>query len=415
MHVPSFPKILLVVCFAVLAAGRATGCKCGSKYHGKSGWEQAKLDANDATVIFEGVPVRAELQWDLLQAQEGARISANAFSDRACEPRMLVTFRVQRSYKGALGPTVQIKTGLGGGDCGAVFDTGLTYLVFGDGTNLSDLNVNMCSPGGWVESPFVATELRYVRKERPIGGDLAISKSGTPDATAAIEAQTRRNSEEFQRRYAAATGKICGRVLAEKATYENDGILSFLSADGYSPIQHPDSAVNPDGSFCSSLLGPGEYYLYFSRGSQDGPTSASYYPGEAEQDKATKIKVKAGQTESNITFSVPKQKAYSVRGVISTDDKSGLGADSVSVSLISLDGLPYLLARNKTVDFEGALPLPKVKYFEMENVPPGRYVAYVSVLGKGWYTKKKIVNVTTHSKFISLELEHTVPTNSPGH
>ena len=296
-----------------------------------------------------------------------------------------------------------------------MFDTGLTYLVFGDGTNLSDLNVNMCSPGGWVESPFVATELRYVRKEQPIASDLAISKSETPDATAAIEAQTRRNSEEFQRRYAAATGNICGRVLAEKVTDENDGILSFLSADGYSPIQHPDSAVNPDGSFCSSLLGPGEYYLYFSRGSRDGPTSASYYPGEAEQDKATKIKVKAGQTESNITFSVSTQKAYSVRGFISTNDKSGLGADSVSVSLISLDGRPYLFVHTKTVDFQGSLPLPKIKYFDIDNVLPGRYVAYVGVRGEGWYTKKEIVDVTTHSKFISLELERTVPTNSPGH
>jgi hypothetical protein len=101
--------------------------------------------------------------------------------------------------------------------------------------------------------------------------------------------------------------------------------------------------------------------------------------------------------------------------MISTNDKSELGADSVSVSLISLDGLPYLFVQSKTVDFQGSLPLPKVKYFDIDNVPPGRYVAYVSVLGKGWYTKKEIVDVTRHSKFISLELERTVPTSSSGH
>lgn len=414
MHLPAFPKILLVACFAALAAGHAPGCKCGSKYHRKSGWELAKLETNDATVIFEGTPEHLELRWDVLQAQEGARISANLFR-RDCEPTMLVTFRVQRSYKGTLGPTIQVKTGLGGGDCGAMFETGLTYLVFADGTSPNDLNVTMCSPGGWIEDPSIAPKLRLVRKERPIASDLAISKSGTPDAVAAIEAQTRRNSEEFQRRYAAATGKICGRLLAEKATYENVGILSFLSAEGYSPIQHPNSAVNSDGSFCSRQLGPGEYYLCFLRGSRDGPMLASYYPGVIEQGKATKIEVKAGETESNITFNVPTQKAYSVRGIISTNDKLGLSANSVSVSLISLDGLPYLFVQSKTVDFQGSLPLPKVKYFDIDNVLPGRYIAYVSVRGEGWYTKKQIVGVTKHPKFISLELERPVPTNSPGH
>jgi hypothetical protein len=403
-----FVRVIAVASIAAIANGRAVGCQCGAKFHGKSDWELAKLEANAATVIFEGIPERLELQWDVMQAQEGARISAdNLGAKPSCGPMMLVTFRVQRAYKGALGPTIQIKTGLGGGDCGAVFDPGLTYLVFADGTSLNDLYVSMCSPGGWIASSNVATELRYFRKEKPIASDLLISKSWIPAGYAALDAQRRRDADEFRNRYAAATGKICGKVLAEKASDGNTGILSFLSTVGYSPVQHPTANVNPDGSFCSGFLGPGKYYLYFTRGSVEGPTSALYYPGVTEQNKATKVEVMAGRTESNIAFKIPVQKAYSVRGVISTNDKSGFDARSVSVSLIGLDGVPFLFAYNQAIDFRGSLPLPKVKYFEIENVLPGRYLAFVNVLGQGWYTKKEEVDVTTHMKFISLHLEHT--------
>jgi hypothetical protein len=393
-------KIVAVAYVAVIATGQAAGCKCGSKFHGKNSWELAKLEANDATAIFEGVPERLELKWDVMEAQEGERISADTFdSKRNCGPGMLVTFRVQRPYKGGLGPTIQIKTGLGGGDCGAVFDPGLTYLVFGSGTSLSDLEVSMCSPGGWVASSSVATELRYLRKEQPIASDLVISKPWTAAAYAALESQRYRDSDEFQERYAAARGKICGRVFAEKATDGNTGILSFLSTVGYSPLQHPTANVNPDGSFCSGFLAPGKYYLYFTRESVEGPTSAVYYPGVSERNKATKVEIGAGQTESNIAFKVPAQKAYSVRGIISTNDKSGLDARSVSVLLIDLDGGPFLFAHSQPIDFQGSFPLPKVKYFDIENVLPGRYIAYVSVLGQGWYTKKEEVNVTMRMKW----------------
>jgi len=57
-------------------------------------------------------------------------------------------------------------------------------------------------------------------------------------------------------------------------------------------------------------------------------------------------------------------------------------------------------------DFQSSFPLPKVKYFDFENVLPGHYIAYVSVLGEGWHTKKEELSVTTHMKFIFLELVH---------
>jgi len=188
-------------------------------------------------VIFEGKPERFELRWNVLSAKEGELISAeNSGANRGEWPRMFVTFRVQRGYKGDLRPQIQIKTGLGGGDCGALFAPGLTYLVFASGPTADDLGVSMCSPGGWVGSSTVATELRFLRNERPIASDLAPARRWTAEEYKAQEGQRRRDFEELQKRYAAVTGKICGTVVAENTMGGSTGLLSFLSTAGYSPI-----------------------------------------------------------------------------------------------------------------------------------------------------------------------------------
>jgi hypothetical protein len=402
-----FAKMSALACIATIATCRASACQCGSNFHGKNSWALAKLEASGTSVIFEGMPERFEVQWNVLNAKEGELISSEDSADKYSHlPGMLVTFRVQRTYKGDLGPEIQIKTGLGGGDCGAVFAPGLTYLVFASGPSVADLGVSMCSPGGWIGSPSVATELRYLRKERPTAGDLIRMKPWTVGEYAAQDVQRQRNFEDFQRRYAIVTGKVCGTLTADRLKDGNSGLLSFLSTTGFSPIEHPTANVNPNGSFCSGPLGPGKYYLYFSRGSDGGMMSAVFYPGVSEKAKATTIEVRAGQTQSNVLFEVPLQKTYSVRGIISTNDKSGLDSRNVYLSLIGLDGGPFLQRYNQLIDFQSPFPFLKTKYFNFENVLPGRYIAYVSVLGHGWYMKKQEMTVTTHSKFIFLQLEH---------
>jgi hypothetical protein len=401
----TFARIAVAACIALTAAGLVSACSCSDPLHGKTRWELARLEQEGSTVIFEGTPERFELQWSLLKAKEGELIPVESQFEKPGEgPRMLVTFRVQKSYKGDLGTEIQINTGLGGGDCGVVYSPGLTYLVFAGRSIAGGLWVSICSPGGWVESSGVATELRYLRKRHPTAADLVTVWPLTVEQYAAQEKKRHRDYEEFQKRYAAVTGKICGKVTAEKAKDENAGVLSFLSSTGYSPGEHPRVSINPDGSFCSMPLGPGKYYLYFTRGSEEGPTSAVYYPGVSDKNQATVVEANAGQTRSDILFIVPTQKGYSVRGIISTNDKSGLDARSVYVSLVRRD-VPSPFPQ-KTIDFRGLFLLPKTKYFEFENVLPGHYVACVSVLGQGWYTHKEEVTVTTHMKFISLKLVH---------
>ena len=400
-------RIAVVGCAVLTTIGQASACKCSSGFHGKNRWEMAKQEETGSTVIFEGTPERFDLQWDFLNVKPGEWIPTENQAVKPDEwPRMRVNFRVQRLYKGEARPEIQIITGLGGGDCAAIFAPGLSFLVFASGSPKGDLWVSMCSPGGWVGNSSVDTELRYLRKERPIARDLEAVRPLTAEECTTQEEKRRHDFEEYQRRYAAVTGKICGTVAAEKTRGGNTGMVSFLSLAGYSPVAHPTATVNADRSFCSQPLGPGKYYLQFTRSSEEGLTSAVYYPGVSERNKAAVIEVNAGQTQSDVTFNVPVQKTYSVRGVISTNDKSGLNATSVYVSLVSLDGVPFPAAYTKPINFEGSFPLPKMKYFDFENVLPGRYLAYVSVVGQGWYTKKEELSVTTHMRFISLQLMH---------
>lgn len=150
--------------------------------------------------------------------------------------------------------------------------------------------------------------------------------------------------------------------------------------------------------------GTGRYYVYYTRGTWDGHTEAAvYYPGVVAQGQAGIAQIGAGQVRGDVVLEAPKQGAYSVRGFISTDEKSGLGQSGAVVVLIGLDGRIW---HSRTVDFRGAFPLPRVKYFTFENVLPGRYIAYAVASGRVWLTKRVDVDVTTHAKLIFLELTH---------
>ena len=363
---------------------------------GGNAWEIAQRRAARAAAVFEGTPQHFEFQWNPLTAKPGDLAPADSPAGEPdlqwkTGPRMLMTFRIQRAYKGALERAVKIATGLGGGDCGAQFQPGLSYLVYAYGSAPGELSVSMCSPGGWIDSGSFATDLRYLRKERPIASDL------TPFDPRAFE---RLQQQGYKERYAARTGVICGTVIAG-APGNHSQMISFLSTMGHS-TRPPTTEVKQDGSFCSQGLGPGRYYLYFTR----GLVSALFYPGVVERTKAIAVEVSAGQSLSNIVFKVPTQKMYSVQGFISTNDKSELTEESVSVWLMGLDGATQQALYSQAVDFRGWFPLSKVKYFRIENVLPGHYRACALIAGRGWFTRTVDVDVTTRARFIFLELVH---------
>ena len=345
--------------------------------------------------------------WSVLSAKVGTWIPTESYGPNlAGLPRMVVSFRVLRIYKGDLGAETKIETGLGGGDCGAVYTPGLTYLIFVRSSPSGVPSVSMCSPGGWTGNEHRAIELRYLRKERPLASDLTPPLRPDPKQYAAQEKQRKHDYEEYLKRYAALTGEICGKVVAEDAKDGNAGVISFLFTGGFSPFEKPIANVGADGSFCSGRLGPGKYFLYFNGHTDEDPTYAAYYPGVPGREKAAAIEVHAGETVSGITFKVPVQKTYSVRGLLSIYDSSKTGDHRTSIELVNLDAVSFPAMHSLNIDFKTSSAFPKIKYFHFENVPPGRYTAYVSMLGLGWHTKKEEIVVTDHMKFISLELVH---------
>jgi len=391
----------IACCFCIVEP-RALACKCGSEFHGKSLWETAKLEAEGEPVIFEGQPTHFEIEWDLLNAKPGDFISADTPKFwYSAGPHMVITFKISRVYKGDLGSEVRLRTGLGGGDCAARFQPGLTYLVYASGKNPQDLSVGMCSPGGWIGEDFLATELRFLRNERRVPEDSLPRK----DLWTLTEAQQQQRYEERRKRFASVSGRICGTVVQHKPKEETFGGVAFLSTLGYLPFDYPTAQVKEDGSFCSDRLGPGSYYLYFTSSTRTRDVSAAYYPGVLDRAHAKAIEVAAGQDRSGIAITVPRQKTYSVRGFITADDKTGLGVADVSLALIS-EEQDRLWRYRDTVDFSNFLPLPRTKYFKFENVLPGHYFVYVSVMGEGWLTRKVEVDVNSSSKFIFLELSH---------
>ena len=399
-------RLSAFACMIAFAAQQAAACKCGSNIHAKNSWEQARLEAQAATVIFEGTPERREVRWSVLSEKEGELISADDPLQSATNwPRMIVTFQVRRAYKGDLGSEVKISTGFGGGDCGAGLPPGLTYLIYAKGS-MSDLGISMCSPGGWIGNDNVATELRYLRHEPPISSDLEPIRHPKTSESPKEREQRQHRYEEFEKRYAAVTGKICGTVTQERTGDKYPGFLVFLSSTGYSPVANPRAEIHQDGTFCSEALGPGKYYMFFTKASENRITSATYYPGVNTLREATAVEVSPRQTVTNVSFRIPGQKAHSVRGFISIGDKSELKSKRVFIGLVRSDGGSREAWYSQSADFDSFFPLPRVKYFAFDDVLPGDYIAFASVDGEGWFTKKVEVRVRTHTKLIFIELMH---------
>jgi hypothetical protein len=394
-------RLALVAFSLLIAAPHAYACRCGG-IRGRTAWEIAEKAAQGSQVIFEGSLIRSAVEWDILGAKDGDLVRPRQGSDsEGLHPRMVITFRVKTLYKGDnVGSEVQVRTGLGGGDCGSQFVTGLDYLVYAYASPADPnlLRVSQCGPGDWMGSSSIATHLRYLRKQTPLKNDLALLKHS---------AMILESSEwqENARRYTAATGQICGVVNpgAGAASEGGGGVVEFLSTSGYSPYP-PSVSLETGGKFCSDRLGPGEYYLHVTQWSSERRT-AGYFPGVAEREKATILKIGAGQVLSNLRFTLPEQKTYTIHGFLSIDDKSGMEQSGgvPTVFLISSDGRIW---DRQEIDLQQTLPLTKIKYFSFKNVAPGRYVAFALPLSSHGYTRIAHVQVTSHGKLIFLALKN---------
>ncbi len=311
-------------------------------------------------------------------------------------PHVVITFRVQRVYKGEAGSEVQVHTGFGGGDCGAQFSSGLTYLLFLLPQTDGVYGVTMCSPGGWTLGPQVPSQLRYLRGETPAPDDLLLPKRWSPEHSKEEIDQAKTDAARFNTVAAEQTGTICGRVERDAELRAEWGDVRLLSLLGYSPAQQPTAYLEDDGTFCAKYLGPGKYKLRFE--SRD---AFAYFPSTSSWDEAEPIEVAAGQTLSGITIRPIRHETYSVLGSLSIDRESELSGATVHIVLLSMDPVGPGFGR---VESMAPVSLFGKRFFFFTGVRPGRYVAIATVGSSDWLSTELDFTISSESQFISLEM-----------
>src|SRR5712664_1472 len=303
-------------------------------------------------VVFEGKVQSVELKWKLVTAKIGEVIPADIEEG---EPRTQVTFEVLRNYSEIEQKHFQVRTGLGGGDCGFPFEVGEKYLVDADKDESGDFSTGICSQTGLLADRQV--EVAYLR------GDSEI-----PRTTARSQPRP--------------TAQLCGHLVLDNAISPADGEISLFREGSTSIIPAEGAEPEADGSFCIAGIHPGKYFMVFSNGPERSPTSIVFFPGVAKLSEAKTIEVSAGQEISHLLFTVTPQKTYSVSGNLSNFG-SGQHQAKPNVLLFNADRFLLALSYSQEVAADGTFSFPQVL--------PGKYSAIVAVESSGdtkWSTKK---------------------------
>lgn len=119
-------KILLISIILISGFTNGFACKCAIL-----GLES---EIDNADLIFQGTPINKE----------------------QIESRMIYKFSVDKIWKGDKSDTIEIKTGLGGQDCGMIFEIGRTYVVFAHNGETSH-----CRKNEKIESTYIDLKLDY--------------------------------------------------------------------------------------------------------------------------------------------------------------------------------------------------------------------------------------------------------------
>jgi len=210
-------------------------------------------------------------------------------------------FSCAKSLQREAGSEVQVHTGFGGGDCGAQFSSGLTYLLFLL-PQTDAVYVSPCASWGWTLGPQVQSQLRYLRGETPAPDDLLLPKRWSPE-----HSKKRSIKRKRMRLDSYSCGRTdrndCGRVERDAELRAEWGDVRLLSLLGYSPAQQPTRILKTmeplrqilDRASTSSGLKSRNAFAYF-------PSTSSW--------TRPSNRVAAGQTLSGITIRPIRHETY---------------------------------------------------------------------------------------------------------
>ncbi len=392
-------RAILLLLVMVSIGPLSFACQCGTA-GGHNPWEIAQLRVNGGNTVFEGKVVSLRLRWKVLAAKDGEWMKTGFEGHSPSDyPYIVATLEVLHNHRGNLGKTVEINTGVGGGDCGFLFNIGEEYLVFASPL-YSDKNAKfglwttICS--GTARMSANTAELRYLRGERPLPEDLV-------------------NFWEHEKLEASARAKQASRkFLLGTACVSTDGEVGeeanvlLLPALGHPSFRHEIPIMRRTGGrFCASDVPPGRYYALLRQYDNHnyGPVLMSYSPGVYRRDKAEPFEVKAGET-TQVTIRPLWLQTQRVSAFIFLQNAERLGADTPrSVWLIGLDDGP--MCRMYFADFkvDGFTKFAHLAHVSFPSVLPGNYLVWIDDSGGNMLMKKRTVMVADRSQTIFVRLK----------
>lgn len=247
-----------------------------------------------------------------------------------------VRFAVSAEYRGSVGPTVELVTGAGGGDCGYNFEQGREYLVYAHRGADGVLSTGICTPTKALED--AVEDLQFI-------GSLAIAKP---------------------------VGSVSGRI-SEYKNHRSNGAwqpnppIANLTVELTAKDGRVVTTTNEIGDFRFADLSAGEYELGFSAPEGFAPTT-------------TKAKIRIPEKGCVVKdFAVSRETSVSGR----ITDADGSPVTKIFAELVPIEQINERYKRDSHV-----AEIDKNGRFELRFVAPGSYYLGVrlksSVLKHGY-------------------------------
>jgi len=276
-----------LLCWTMLASLPSVACQCADRGHptGKTIREirssyNTKFDSTAA--VFQGIVERQDIRSDS--------------SARFWQTYRLVTVRVTEVFSGRKQEKFELRTGLGGGDCGFDFETGESYLIYAFRNAEGIFYTDMCSHTSQTE--YAEPDLRILRGKPPAADDLL-------------------DEETYRTKFRAAhMANVCGRVIRSDGRPVSDSVqLVRERHDGFPLPGYPPrewfTQSKPDGAFCFEYVPRGRYFL--SAREYDEKTDIQFSGVLSKFWRPLPISVEAGKSVSGLTLVLHRELLFSAR------------------------------------------------------------------------------------------------------
>jgi len=343
---------MLAVPVSLFAAMPAFACTCGRP---ASGGPELKLNTVRELVAFENSKLTNTTIFEGIVEKQQVVTGPigpppNAMSMTSFGVHRIVSILVTRVYHGKLQQEVTLVTGIGTGDCGVDFRTGMKYLIYADIVGDGLLFTSICSRTDL--SDHSGPTIRFLRGEPPSADDLL-----DPHAY-------------YAKMTPQWTGKACGRVTKSDGSPLAGAHVQFTEfRDQHLPaiaMSDPDLS-KPDGSFCVSGIEPGKYML--TAEGMDYHANArwvGYYPGVSVVAQASTLEVSTGDDLKDLNFTVEKQSVYTVTfRIVTADGTAAPPSKYLGVAIQGSERDPLAYHETQNVEDNGSCALGLI--------PPGHY------------------------------------------